>query len=61
MPSGTDLQRLQTGGSNTVGSSSSKTEKRRSGFFGLGGKKDKDKDKKEDKEVSAPVVGCART
>jgi len=30
----------------------SKSEKRRSGFFGFGGKKDKEKDKEDKHEVS---------
>ena len=38
-----DLQRVATGGS-----VNSKSEKRRSGFFGLGGKKDKSKGKVEE-------------
>jgi len=38
------------------GSVSSKGEKRRSGFFGLGGKKDKEKDKEDKHEVSCCCV-----
>lgn len=38
------------------GSVSSKGEKRRSGFFGLGGKKDKEKVKEDKHEVSSCCV-----
>lgn len=48
---GDELQRIGTNGTMETGSVSSKGEKRRSGFFGLGGKKDKHKEKEKD-EVS---------
>ena len=50
-----DLSRVGTNGTMN-GSVSSKGEKRRSGFFGLGGKKDKEKDKEDKHEVSCCCV-----
>jgi hypothetical protein len=51
-----ELQRIGTNGT-MEGSISSKSEKRRSGFFGLGGKKDKNKEQSVQQEVSDNYLG----
>jgi len=52
-----DLARIGTNG--TAGSVSSRSEKRRSGFFGLGGKKDKDKEKLHEEKQAQGVSASA--